>query len=307
MPGSPSKVPSASPASIGYALTRYLPRRALTLAAGRACALPVHPALRAPLYGGYCALTGARASDASESLASYGSLDAFFTRELRGGIRQWPSESGVVVSPADGRVAQCGDALNEGVMVQAKGLTYTLDALLGESAAAFEGGAWATVYLSPADYHRVHPPCAMDVQRVRWLGRELWPVNGLSVPFVEELFVVNERVALVGRGCDDDGEYPVALVMVAATVVGGIELYHDGLPFCRAHDGARHEIALDDAWSVTPDQAVGAFHLGSTAIIAVGRRSDGARPRVAQRFRFTASSVSPKIEVGAPMIRFHID
>ncbi len=306
MPELPSKASTLSPASIGYALTRYLPRRALTLVAGRACALPVPVALRQPLYGGYCALTGARASEAAQPLRSYGSLDAFFTRELGAGLRSWSSEADVVASPADGRVAQCGDGLTQGAMVQAKGLTYQLDALLGGPATAFDGGAWATVYLSPADYHRVHPPCAMDVERVRWLGRELWPVNGLSVPFVEDLFVVNERVALIGRGRDERGVYPAALVMVAATVVGGIELYHEGLPFRRAHDGDRHEIALERPWAVSPEEAVGAFHLGSTAIVVVGRRSDGATPRVAQSFRFTASSVSPRIKVGTPMIRFQL-
>jgi phosphatidylserine decarboxylase len=306
MPDKLKKVRSASPASLGYALTRRLPRHGLTRAAGALMGLEVPRSLRSGLYRGYCAATGARADEAGEALSSYGSLDAFFTRKLKAGSRSWTADGSVIASPADGRVAQCGDNLADGHMIQAKGLTYQLSELLGEEASAFEGGAWATVYLSPADYHRVHPPCRMNVERVHWLGNQLWPVNGLSVPFVEDLFVVNERVSLIGTSDGPDGSFPVALVLVAATVVGGIELYHDELPFRRAHDGRRHDVSLETPWTIEPESPVGAFHLGSTAIFVVGQRSDGAVPRVEQRFRFSVSA-APPVNVGAPMIRFSLD
>lgn len=255
---------------LGHALVRALPRHELTRVLGKVAELPVTPALRTPLFQSYCALTGAAAEEAELNLDQYSSLDTFFTRQLRPGLRTWTKDPGLVLSPADGRVAQWGDGLASGQLLQAKGLHYSAAELIGEDASRFDGGAWATVYLSPADYHRVHAPVAMDVSRVCWLGNQLWPVNGLSVPFVRDLFVVNERVALIGSTHLAGEPVPVALVLVAATVVGGIELYHEALPFRRAHDGFVHRLELATPWTVSPEQPVGAFHLGSTAIILVG-------------------------------------
>lgn len=287
---------------VGHTLVRLLPRHRLTQGLGALAALPVTPALRTPLYRTYCTLTGANAAEAEYELAQYPSLDSFFTRRLRAGVRSWPLQHEHVLSPADGRVAQWGDGLSEGQLLQAKGLHYSVSELLGEDGARFDGGAWATVYLSPADYHRVHAPAAMSVERVHWLGNQLWPVNGLSVPFVQDLFVVNERVALIGTLQRANELLPMALVLVAATVVGGIELYHDLLPFRRAHDGGVYRVELPSPWGVNPEEPVGAFHLGSTAIVLVGRGARQVPVRVTDPSWPTAAGA--KVKVGQPLFEF---
>lgn len=244
-----------------------LPRRALTLAVARASDLPIPRPLRAPLYGTFSRIVGAKPEEAAEGLATFPSFDAFFTRRLREGARPWQAPAGALGSPADGRLAAHG-RIETGRMVQAKGIDYELADLIHDPAGAqaLEGGVYATIYLSPADYHRVHVPADAVIDRVTHVGGELWPVNGPAVATVPGLFVVNERVVASMRLADGRR---AAMVLVGATCVGRMSVEEPRVRIAAEHENGRFVTELDPPWQVTAGDGFGAFHLGSTVVLAV--------------------------------------
>ena len=148
------------------------------------------------------------------------SLNDFFTRELTAGARPIDAAANAIVSPVDGTVSQAG-RLDAGVMLQAKGLDYTLEDLLAadiDEARAFRDGSFATVYLAPKDYHRVHSPVAGTLIAVYYVPGDLFSVNRGTVARIAGLFARNERLVLHLR--TDIGR--VAVIMVGALNVGSM-------------------------------------------------------------------------------------
>lgn len=261
---------------IGHHVVRALPRRALTQLAGQLSSAPVPRLARGPIYRGYARAVGADLDECGEPLDSFPSFNRFFARPLKDGARPIAREG--LVSPADGRLDACG-VVTDGALVQAKGIEYSLADLVADEtlAAALDGATYATVYLSPADYHRVHAPTRSVVRSVRYIPGELWPVNGLSVPYIDGLFRRNERVVFELK--TEHG--PAALVMVGATVVGAIEVAHSQIG--RVPRAAKNR-RWNPTWTVERGDELGAFLLGSTVILVVpGVRLDerwGAQSRV---------------------------
>lgn len=255
-----------------YQAVRALPRHELTRVAGRLAQARVPLALRPGLYGGFSRLVGATPGEAELGPERYETFDDFFTRQLRPGMRSFDAAVQGITSPADGALAAHG-TIEQGTLIQAKGIDYPVHALLGDNVWGdrFQQGVFATVYLSPADYHRVHVPADFTIERVRHLGGELWPVNGLSVPFVRGLFAVNERVAAMGSLADGT---PFAMVMVAATVVGGMEISHPAINTNSTHRAVDAEWDLTPAWQAKAGDEFGVFHLGSTVVMVVGGDSE---------------------------------
>lgn len=231
---------------------RVLPRQLLTIGAGKLAELPVPQALRKPIYTGFAKAVGANLDEAAADVSTFSTFNNFFTRALQDGLRPWQAAEGEWAVPADGKLSACG-RITRGEMIQAKGISYTVDALLGEDAALWEGARYCVVYLSPADYHRVHWPIGGHVEAVRELGAELWPVNGPSVRTVGGLFVENERTVSILK--DTRGRRS-AVVMVAATVVGGIEL-------CVPSGSEARPVEVQGG------DEHGRFHLGSTVVLVV--------------------------------------
>lgn len=266
-----------------FQLARIAPRRAVTRAAGRVFAIPVPGPLRGPLYSACLRAAGADPSEVELPLREYATVDALFTRRLRDGVRPWAEAPWC--SPADGRLDRV-QRVREGSLVQAKGIDYPLAELLGDRKAAerLDGALAATIYLSPADYHRVHVPADLAIHRVVHLGGELWPVNAVSVAKVDALFARNERaVALFST---PDGRRG-AMVMVAATVVGGIELGCAEVDLSRRHH-AEQAVTHDVQWDAPAGSWFGTFHLGSTVVLVVegddlsAAAGDGAAVRVGE-------------------------
>ncbi len=227
-------------------------------------------------------------------LSECGALDTFptfgdfFARPLRPGARPIAAGDEVLVSPVDGVVSQAGLA-EGGRLVQAKGLDYTLDALLADPqlAARFRGGPFATLYLSPRDYHRIHFPLGGAVIGYRYVPGYLWPVNAASVRSVPGLFTVNERLVTAL----DTPLGACAVVAVGATIVGRIRAFYDpGIPVSnlpRARPVA-HDYA--SPLPVEKGRELGSFEMGSTVILLLepGRAAlrddlrEGARVRVGE-------------------------
>ncbi len=195
---------------------------------------------------------------------AYLNFNAFFTRPLRPGIR--PLAEADIVCPADGSVSQIG-RIEEASVLQAKGRRYSTWSLLGgdeERAAQFRNGHFATIYLSPRDYHRVHMPIAGELVATRYIPGKLFSVNGTTAGGVERLFARNERLVCYF----DTAAGPMAMVLVGAMVVAGIETVWEGqvAPPPRALR-QRDYRELPAPVRLAKGEEMGRFKLGSTVIL----------------------------------------
>ncbi|MBP7624965.1 MAG: phosphatidylserine decarboxylase [Xanthomonadales bacterium] len=163
---------------------------------------------------------------ASSDLGDYKHFNAFFTRALKPGARVVAGDAQTIVMPADGRISQCGP-IRYGRLFQAKGFDFSTEELLADAALAkrFDGGVFATVYLSPRDYHRVHMPCAGRLLETRHVPGRLFSVGTSTVAQVPRVFARNERLV-----CLFETEFgPMAVVMVGALLVSGVETVWHGV------------------------------------------------------------------------------
>ena len=196
---------------------------------------------------------------------SYPHFNAFFTRALVAGAR--PLEGGPrrIVSPADGTVAAAGSMKGRNV-IQAKDRSYTLEALFGgdeHAAAAFDGGRFATIYLAPRDYHRVHMPLTGRLRSTVYVPGELFSVNPTTVDAIDRLFARNERVV----SFFDTDLGPLAITLVGAVFVGCIEQVWSGVV-----TPPRRNTALVERYDhvdIVLEQGceMGRFNMGSTVIL----------------------------------------
>lgn len=207
-------------------LTHALPHRVLSSLARR-LAYSRNPRLRRWLIDTVVRRFGVDLAEAAESdPAAYDSFNSFFTRALRQGVRVAEADPRALLMPADGRISQCG-AIESGRILQAKGRWFTAAELLGDAGAAavFDGGAFATVYLSPKDYHRVHMPWDGTLLETVHIPGRLFSVGPAAVRAVPRLFARNERLV-----CHfDTGFGPMAVVMVGALLVSGVETVWSGV------------------------------------------------------------------------------
>ena len=203
-------------------------------------------------------------SDAAESdLHAWPTFNAFFTRALRPDARPLPAEPDAVAAPADGIVQDAGDIADSG-LVQAKSLTYTVEALLGDrrAAAAFTGGTTATIYLAPRDYHRVHLPVDGTLAALVHVPGDRFSVNPATAERIRHLFARNERVVFHFRGA---GGHPFAIVMVGALLVGSIETPWTGPVADRPSPGRVRRWSFDGP-ALERGAEIGRFNMGSTVI-----------------------------------------
>ena len=208
-------------------------------------------------------------SEAEESdPRKYESFNAFFTRALRAGARPVDAAPGALVSPVDGTVSQIGRT-DGSWLVQAKGLGYTLESLLGEAAPAwapvFRGGAFATLYLAPCNYHRIHMPFAGTLQAAWYVPGQLFSVNATTAAQVPGLFARNERVVCVFA----EGTLSFALVLVGALFVGSMSTVWHGEVTPRT-PRVRADLALDfvrTGLRLEKGAEMGRFNMGSTVIL----------------------------------------
>ena len=209
------------------------------------------------------------AEAANPDVAGYASFNEFFTRPLKDGAR--PLADAAFVCPVDGAISQFG-AIEHDRIFQAKGHDYTTTALLGgdrELAAQFEDGHFATIYLSPRDYHRIHMPCAGRLRRMIHVPGALFSVNPATARGVPGLFARNERVA-----CLFDGECgPFAMVLVGATIVGSMATVWHGV-VNPPRPGRLREWRYDDRdLRYAQGAEMGRFLLGSTVVLLFPRHA----------------------------------
>ena len=245
---------------------RLLPKQALTRLLGRLASLE-GGALTHAVIRWFVRRYGVEMAEARETdITRYRTFNDFFTRELRPGVR--PLATAGLLCPVDGSISQFG-AITGNHIVQAKGHDYTTTALLGGDAAlatAVDGGWFATLYLSPRDYHRIHMPCAGRLVRMIHVPGELFSVNPATVRGVPELFARNERVVCLFDGAGDIAG-PFVIVLVGATVVGSVATVWHGV-VNPPRPGVPREWRYDDRpVALERGAEMGRFLLGSTVIL----------------------------------------
>ena len=240
-----------------------LPKQALTVLAGKLASARAGGLTTRVIrwFVGRYGVNMAEAADADP--ASYVSFNQFFTRPLREGVR--PLAEADFVCPVDGAISQFGPIEFDQIF-QAKDHFYSTTALVGGDralAARFEDGDFATIYLSPRDYHRIHLPCAGQLTQMIYVPGELFSVNPTTARGVPGLFARNERVV-----CVFEGEFgPFVLVLVGATIVGSMAtVWHGVVNPPRMPDIEKRTYGAGEVVLGQGDE-MGRFLLGSTVVM----------------------------------------
>lgn len=246
------------------ALTYVLPHRALSSLA-RALAYSTNPSLKQWLIDTVTRKFGVDLSEAAEpDPNAYPSFNAFFTRALKPGARVADPDPSALLMPADGHISQCGDIV-DGRIFQAKGQSYTAAELLGSDAdaAPFADGVFATVYLSPRDYHRVHMPWTGTLRETVHVPGRLFSVGTDAVASVPRVFARNERLV-----CHFDTEFgPMVQVMVGALLVSGVETVWSGVEIPAYGDAITRKDYRGKGIRLERFAEMARFNYGSTVIV----------------------------------------
>ncbi|MEN9671315.1 MAG: phosphatidylserine decarboxylase [Pseudomonadota bacterium] len=199
----------------------------------------------------------------NQDTSSYATFNDFFTRALKPGAR--PIAKAALICPVDGAISQFGD-IKQDQIFQAKGHSYSTTALVGGDtalAAKFQNGSFATIYLSPKDYHRIHMPCDGKLSRMIYVPGDLFSVNPTTARGVPGLFARNERVVCVF----DSDNGPFVLVLVGATIVGSMAtVWHGQINPPRSTD-VREWRYDNEPISLKKGDEMGRFMLGSTVVM----------------------------------------
>lgn len=228
------------------------------------------PWLKDPIIKSFISHYGVNMHEAQDEIPeNYKSFNQFFTRSLKDDARPIVDSEYSIACPADGAISQIGHIKN-GRIFQAKGRDYSLLELLGgeqETAHSFIGGNFATIYLSPKDYHRVHMPLDGKLISMTYVPGDLFSVNTTTAENVPRLFSRNERAICVF----ETSSGPMAIILVGAMIVAGIETSWKGqvAPLKREinvthYHKERHDIIIEKG------KEMGRFKLGSTAIVLFG-------------------------------------
>ena len=246
------------------ALTYVLPHRLLSSLA-RTLAYSTNPSIKQWLIDTVTRKFGVDLSEAAEpDPRAYPSFNAFFTRALKPGARIADPDPSALLMPADGHISQCGDIV-DGRIFQAKGQSYTAAELLGDAEAArpFADGLFATVYLSPRDYHRVHMPWTGTLRETVHVPGRLFSVGTAAVADVPRLFARNERLV-----CHFDTEFgPMASVMVGALLVSGVETVWSGVEIPAYADRISRKDYRGKGIVLERFAEMARFNYGSTVIV----------------------------------------
>jgi len=203
------------------------------------------------------------AEAANPDAASYATFNDFFTRALRDGVR--PLAPADFTCPVDGAISQFG-RIERDQIFQAKGHHYSTTALVGGDAtlaARFQDGHFATLYLSPKDYHRIHMPCDGRLTRMVYVPGDLFSVNPTTARGVPGLFARNERVVCVFESAHG----PFVLTLVGATIVGSMATVWHGIVNPPRPGQIWEKTYSDDAVNLRQGEEMGRFLLGSTVVM----------------------------------------
>jgi phosphatidylserine decarboxylase len=200
----------------------------------------------------------------------YSDFNSFFTRQLKADVRPISPDANAIVSPADGMISQIGN-LQNGSLLQAKGFYYDVRQLLGgdaQRAQPFKNGNFATIYLAPRDYHRVHMPYSGTLQEMIYVPGKLFSVNNATADAVPNLFARNERVVSIFQ--TDCG--PMAIILVGAMIVASIHTTWAGQIAPQKKNQIRTWNYAEQNIQLKRGEEMGHFQMGSTVIVLFADR-----------------------------------
>ncbi|MEQ5834629.1 archaetidylserine decarboxylase [Marinobacter sp. NFXS9] len=250
-----------------FVMSQYLtPQLGLSRLAGRLADNDQVPALKNRVVRWFIERYGVDMSEAVDAdPASYATFNDFFTRALKPGLRPVDEATDALTSPVDGAISQLG-AIKDGRIFQAKGQSFNLTELLGgdeQRAKPFAGGEFATIYLAPKDYHRIHMPLAGTLKEMAYVPGRLFSVNPVTAANVPNLFARNERVVTLF-----DTEWgPMAMVHVGAMIVGSVETTWAGVVAPGTDGVSSVDYSADKPIRFDKGDEMGRFRLGSTVIL----------------------------------------
>lgn len=250
-----------------FVMSQYLtPQLGLSRLAGRLADNDQVPALKNRVVRWFIERYGVDMSEAVDAdPASYATFNDFFTRALKPGMRPVDEAPDALTSPVDGAISQLG-AIKDGRIFQAKGQSFNLTELLGgdeQRAKPFAGGEFATIYLAPKDYHRIHMPLAGTLKEMAYVPGRLFSVNPVTAANVPNLFARNERVVTLF-----DTEWgPMAMVHVGAMIVGSVETTWAGVVAPGTDGVSSVDYSADKPIRFDKGDEMGRFRLGSTVIL----------------------------------------
>ena len=244
-------------------LLKLVPKRMVSCLFGKLADAEVNPEILRKVIGLYVRHYGVDMGEAKFSAEFYTTFNEFFTRQLARSARPIAEGENATVSPVDGRIAQLGEI--DGTLVpQAKEIHYSIADLVGKkNAGKYADGKFATLYLSPADYHRIHSPVKGEVREVTYFPGNFWPVNEFGVANIGGLFAVNERVASFLRTPTGN---EIAVVKVGALIVGRIRLEYTNINR-RRYRGSSLNLRLNKPFAVEKGGLLGRFELGGSTVI----------------------------------------
>jgi phosphatidylserine decarboxylase len=253
-----------------FVLSQYVtPQLTVSQLAGRLADMDSSPAMKNRVVRWFIERYGVDMKEAlEEDPEAYPSFNSFFTRELKPGLRPVDERKSILVSPVDGAISQLGSVTDDRVF-QAKGQSFSLTELLGgdhQRASEFANGEFATIYLSPKDYHRIHMPMAGTLREMTYVPGKLFSVNPTTAQQVPNRFARNERVACVF----DTEAGPMAMVLVGAMIVGSMETTWAGVvaPDSGGVSSTSYN-HLQTPIQFEKGEEMGRFRLGSTVVMVM--------------------------------------
>ncbi|MDH5559497.1 MAG: archaetidylserine decarboxylase [Deltaproteobacteria bacterium] len=245
-----------------YLFFQLLPKNLLSRLMGVLADIKFPSPFLLSIIKAYSYLYGINMNEMAKSPNELKNFNEFFTRKLKPELRPIDPGEKSVISPVDGTISEFG-AIKEGLLTQTKGIFYTLEDLVGEKySKLFEQGYFITIYLSPADYHRIHTPVSGKVSNFNYFSGNLWPVNRFGVEEIGALLAINERIVTPIK----NKVGIVGLVKVGALVVGKITLDYSDISSNSKGLKSLHLPVLPEKNYDKGDE-IGKFMLGSTVIL----------------------------------------
>ena len=269
-----------------------LPKNLLSRFMGGLTRIKAPGFIKRPLFSWFIRTYNVNTEESEHPPESYPSLNAFFTRALKAGVRPIAPGEKTVISPVDSVISQFGDIL-EGKLIQAKGINYDLEALLAcsEFAGDFKDGKYAVMYLSPPDYHRIHTAFGGQILGYSYSPGKLLPVNEIAVKGVPALFPRNERLTTYIQ--TPYGK--MAEVKVGATNVGRIRVTYDDIISNRWIRRARTKI-FDTPVNIEKGAELGRFEMGSTVVMVFEKGMMEFLPEITHGMRVSFGQAIGKIQ-----------
>lgn len=254
--------------SLFYVFLYLLPKNAVSSFMGRLVSMRVPKTLALAVNKIFATVFKINVDEAEKPLADYENLQQFFIRRLKKGSRNVFLKNHVVISPCDGTLS-VASSIDKGTLIQAKGRDYSVKELVADDklASIFNDGQYATLYLSPRDYHRFHMPITGVITKTTYIRGCLWPVNTWAVSNIKNLFCVNERV--ITEIVEPISKKRLLHIAVGATMVGKIELEYCDISNIKSQNFNGSQMVAHDEIELEAGQELGKFMFGSTIVMLI--------------------------------------